>query len=115
MNALQKEIINTFFQTLEDIKTKNNFKIFCEDFFDDEELEKYSKRLAIAYWLKKKRDYKNIKTNLKATVSEIKFVKNKLNSKGYKLVIKLMEADEWANRWSEAIKKVHVHTLNVIK
>ncbi|MEK7536808.1 MAG: Trp family transcriptional regulator [Patescibacteria group bacterium] len=106
MSTLQKEIVNTFFQTLEDIQTKEDFKIFCEDFFSDRELEIYTKRLAIAYWLKKKRSYENIKTNLKVTTSEIKLVESKLNSKGYKLALKKMETEEWANKWSEIIKKV---------
>ncbi len=106
MNILQKEVINTFFQTLEDIKTKEDFSIFCEDFFSDVELETYSKRLAIAYWLKKNRDYKNIKTNLKASLSEIKLVEKQINTPGFKLALQKMEAEEWANKWSEAIRKV---------
>ena len=106
MNALQKEIIITFFQTLEDIKTKKDIEIFFNDFFDKKELETYTKRLAIAYWLKKKRDYKNIKTNLQVTKSEIKQVENKLNTKGFKLALKHMEAEEFANVWSEKIKKL---------
>lgn len=106
MQALQKEIINTFFQTLEDIKNKKDFETFFGDFFDQKELEKYTKRLAIAYWLKKKRTYENIKTNLRATASEIKSVEKQLNTKGYKIALKHMEADEWANVWSERIKKM---------
>lgn len=106
MNALQKEIRNTFFQTLEDLKTKENFAIFLQDFLTEKEFESLSKRLAIAYWLKKKRTIENIKTNLKATLKEIEEVKNKLDSKGYKLAIKLMEAEEWANVWSKKIKMV---------
>lgn len=106
MQGLQKEITSTFFQTLEDIKTKKDFEIFFKDFFDNDELNKYSKRLAIAYWLKKRRSRENIKTNLNATVSEIKSVENKIESKGYKLALKLMEAEEWSNKWVEKFKKV---------
>ncbi|MEK7169059.1 MAG: Trp family transcriptional regulator [Patescibacteria group bacterium] len=105
MNALQREIRNTFFQTLEDLETKKNFEIFLRDFLSEKELDDCVNRLAIAYWLKKGRSVSNIKTNLKATTTEIKFVKEKLNSIGYKLAIKLMEADEWANVWSEKIKQ----------
>jgi len=115
MNALQKEIIDTFFQTLEDIKTKEDFKIFCKDFFNDKELEIYTKRLAIAYWLKKKRSIQNIKTNLHVSDTEIKLVERQLNTQGFKLALQKMEAEEWANKWSDVIKKVHVHTLNVVK
>lgn len=106
MHSLRKEIISTFFQTLEDIKTKKDFEIFFKDFFDTEELNKYSKRLAIAYWLHKKRDHKNIKTNLNVTTSEIKIVEKKLESKGYKLALKMLEAEEWSNKWAESFKKV---------
>ncbi len=106
MNALQKEIRNTFFQTLEDIKDKKDFERFFKDFFTEKELETYTKRLAIAYWLKKKRTYENIKTNLRASTSEIKSVESKLNSKGYKLALKLMSAEEWANVWSKRIQSV---------
>jgi len=56
MQSLQKEITKTFFQTLEDIKTKQNFEIFFSDFLTSKELEIFSKRLAIAYWLSKGRD-----------------------------------------------------------
>lgn len=106
MHSLQKEIISTFFQTLEDIKNKNNFEMFFKDFFDEVELNKYTKRLAIAYWLKKKRDYENIKTNLDVTLAEIKNVERKIESKGYKLALKMMEAEEWSNKWAENFKKV---------
>lgn len=106
MQALQKEIVSTFFQTLEDIKNKKDFEIFFKDFFEDKELEIYTKRLAIAYWLKKKRTYQNIKTNLNVTTAEIKSVEEKLNTKGFKLALKHMEAEEWANVWNERIRRV---------
>ena len=106
MNSLQKEIVNTFFQTLEDIKNKKDFEIFFKDFFNDDELQRYSKRLAIAYWLKKKRSIENIKTNLGVTNSDISIVSKQLNSKGFKLALKNIEAEEWANKWAENIKKV---------
>lgn len=106
MNSLQKEVRKSFFQTLEDLKTKDNFEIFLKDFLSEKELEVFTNRLATAYWLKKGRSIENIKTNLKVTLKEIKEVEIKLNTKGYKLAIKLMEAEEWANVWSEKIKKV---------
>ena len=106
MQGLLRELNKTFFQTLEDIKTKEDLEIFINDFLSKNELGVLIKRLGIAYWLKKGRDYKNIKTNLQVTTSEIKQVETKLNSKGYKLALKKMEAEDWANVWSEKIKKV---------
>lgn len=106
MNSLQKEVRKTFFQTLEDLKTKDNFETFLNDFLTENEIDTLTKRLAVAYWIKKGRDDENIKTNLKALQKEISNVKIKLNSKGYKLAIKLIEAEEWANKWSENFKKL---------
>lgn len=112
MNNLQKQIRRTFFQTLEDLKTKDNFEIFLKDFLSEKELEVFTNRLATAYWLKKGRSIENIKTNLKVTLKEIKEVERKLNTKGYKLAIKLMEAEEWSNVWSEKIKKLGTSSRN---
>ena len=106
MHGLQKEIANTFFQTLEDIKTKKDFEIFFKDFFDENELEMYTKRLAIAYWLKKKRSLENIIQNLHASLMDVKKTEKIMDSSGIKLALKKMEAEEWANVWSEKLKKL---------
>lgn len=106
MQGLQKEITNTFFQTLEDLKTKKDLEVFFSDLLTLTEFESLTKRLAIAYWLHKKRDYENIKTNLKVTTREIKEVEKKLDSKGYKLALKYIEAEEWSNKWALAIKNM---------
>lgn len=105
MNALQKEIIDTFFQTLEDIKTKKDFETFFNDFLTPKELETYAKRLAIAYWLKKGRSYENIMQNLHASLVDVKKLEKIMNTPGIKLALKKMEAEEWANVWSEKMKK----------
>lgn len=105
MQNLQKELKNTFLQTLEDLKTKENIEIFLNDFLEESELQKLYRRLAISYWVKKGRNIENIKNNIGVTNDEIEKVKSKINKKGYKLALKLMEAEEWANIWSEKIKK----------
>lgn len=104
--TLQKTITRTFIQLLSDLKTEKQIETFLQDFFTKNELETYTKRLAIAYWLKKGRDYNNIQNNLKVSLKEIKEVEKSLNSPGFKLAIKYLEAEEWANVWSERIKKV---------
>ena len=104
--SLKKEILNTFFQTIDDLKDKKEIEIFFKDFFSEIELETYSKRLATAYWLKKDRTVENIKSNLKTKSSDIAFIKKQLDTSGLKLALKKMEAEEWANVWSEKIKKL---------
>ena len=78
---LKKEINSTFFQTISDLKDPEEIKTFLIDFLNDAELETFSKRLAIAYFLKKGRSYSNIKQNLKvssATVAVIEKLLKKL-------------------------------------
>lgn len=90
---------------VDDLKDKKEIEKFLTDFFSEEEFEKYIKRMAVAYWLKKGRDTENIKRNLLATQKEIAEAKNLLKKEGVKLAIKKIEADEWANQWAERIKK----------
>ncbi len=103
--SLKKQIVRTFIQTIADLKNTKEIETFLKDFLTEEELETQTKRLAIAYWLKKGRSEENIKQNLKASQKEIKEVEKILNSPGIKLAIKKMEAEEWANVWSEKIKR----------
>lgn len=105
-SSLKKEIIKTFVQTLDDLRGTKEKEIFLKTFFNDQELETYAKRLAISYWLKKKRSYENIKNNLKVSSATIATVEKLLESEGFKLAINKMEAEEWANVWSEKIKKL---------
>ena len=56
--------------------------------------------------LKKKRSYENIKNNLKVSSATIATAEKNIDSKGIKLALKKLEAEEWANVWSEKIKKL---------
>ena len=58
--TLKKEIVKTFFQTLTDLKDQGKLEIFIRDFLTEEEMNQLTKRLAIIYWLRKKRDEENI-------------------------------------------------------
>lgn len=103
--SLKRQIIKTFAQTFADIKNLNEGEIFLNNFFTKAEVETFSKRLAIAYWLKKGRSYSNIKTNLKVSSATIADISSLLNNPGFSLAIKKIEAEEWANQWADKIKK----------
>lgn len=90
---------------LDDLKDKREIEKFLTDFFDEDELEKYIKRISTVYWLKKGRDTENIKRNLQVTSKEISNAERLLKKDGIKLAIKKIEADEWANQWVEKIQK----------
>lgn len=104
--SLKKEIINTFIQAVNDLKDEEEIEIFFNDFFTDSENEAFAKRLAIVYWLKKGRNYENIKENLKVSSATVASAQGMMEKAGIKLAIKKIEAEEWANKWSEKIKKL---------
>jgi len=102
--SLKRQLIKTFAQVLSDFKNMDEALSFIKDFFTEAEGEAFAKRLAIGYWLKKKRSYTNIKRNLKASSSTIAEVSSTLNKKGFDLALKKIEAEEWANKWAKRIK-----------
>ena len=103
--SLEKEISNIFVQTVADLRDLQETRTFLKDFFNESEFEAFSKRLAIAYWLKKGRSYNNIKDNLKVSSATIASVQTLMDKAGFKLALKKIEAEEWANQWAEKIKK----------
>lgn len=104
--SLKRGLLQSFSQMIADLKNQKEAETFFKDFFENKELEKYIKRLFTAYWIKKGRDAKNIKNNLKVSAKEILESKKLLKKEGIKLAIKKMEAEEWANQWAERIKNV---------
>jgi TrpR-related protein YerC/YecD len=107
LNAvLLNQITKTFAQVISDLKDEKEAYQFLKDFFNESELTVFSKRLAVSYYLHKKRSYENIRNNLKVSSATIAEVSSKMKSKGYNLALKKIEAEEWANIWSEKISKV---------
>jgi len=103
--VLKNQIIKTFVQTLADFHTSEDTEVFIKKFFTESELEMFSKRLAIGYWLKKGRSYSNIKTNLKVSSATIAEISKVIKTKGFDLGLKKIEAEEWANVWAKKIRK----------
>src|SRR3989337_4032898 len=103
--SLQNQIIKTLAQTLVDLKDLEESETFLRSFFNENELETFAKRLSMAYWLKKKRSYTNIKQNLKVSSATIATTHSLLEKEGVEEAIRRIEAEEWANVWSKKIKK----------
>ncbi|QLG69853.1 MAG: hypothetical protein CH104c_0622 [Candidatus Woesebacteria bacterium] len=103
---LREQIIKTFAQVIADLKDIKEAILFLNDFFMENELEAFAKRLAVGYWLKKGRSYSNIRDNLKvssATIADVAFM---YKNKGFDLGLKKIEAEEWATIWADKIKKI---------
>ena len=103
--SLKKQLVGVFAQVVADTKTLQEAESFLTSFFNDAEMETYSKRLAVSYWLKKKRSYENIKENLKVSSATIATIQSLTEKPGIRLAMKKIEAEEWANQWAEKIKK----------
>lgn len=104
-SSLKRQIINLFAQLICDIKNIDDSKMFIEDFFTMAETETFAKRLAVAYWLKKGRSYTNIKQNIKVSSATIAEVSSMMSKKGIQSALTKIEAEEWANKWADKIKK----------
>lgn len=103
--SLNNQIMKTFAQTISDLKDIQEADTFLQDFLTDSEYESLARRLAIAYWLKKGRSYSNIKQNLKVSSATVAAVQSMMKNRGIQLALKKIEAEEWANIWSQRIKK----------
>lgn len=103
--SLKNQIIKSLAKVLAGFKNIAEADKFLRDFFTESELETFSKRLAIAYWLKKGRSYSNISNNLKVSSATVAFVQSIIKRGGFQKALKELEADEWANRWETKIRK----------
>lgn len=107
-SSLRKQLVKLFTQSFADLKNQSEALEFFKDFFTPSEQEVFIKRLAIAYWLNKKRTYSNIKDNIKVSSATIATTEKELYKNGYKLIMKKIEAEEWANQWTEKMKKYSI-------
>ena len=103
--SLNNQIMKTFAQAISDLKDLQEVDTFLQDFLTDSEYESLARRLAIAYWLKKGRSYSNIKQNLKVSSATVALVQSMMETEGFQLALKIIEAEEWASKWAEKIRK----------
>jgi uncharacterized protein YerC len=105
-SSLQKQIEIEFAQVIVDMRDLDEAQIFVRDFFNENERQTFVKRLAIGYWLKKKRGYITTKLNLKVSTATLAMVNIMSKKPGFQLALKKMEAEEWANQWADRIKGI---------
>lgn len=103
--ALEKQVSRMWYQLVADIKTPEEAEKIFGDLFSDTELSAITKRLAVGYWLLKKRSYENIKENLKVSSATIASVQHQMEGEGWKRAFFRVTADEWANVWEQKIRK----------
>jgi TrpR-related protein YerC/YecD len=105
--TIEKEIFNLFFQVVSDLKNPQEVKAFFEDVLGRAELTALAKRIAIAHYLDRGRSYQNIKEGLKVSSATIASVDKMMkNSPGFRLALKKIEADQWAEKWAGKISQL---------
>src|SRR3990167_10445852 len=102
---LSKELSRVLYQTIADLKTPQEAEQFLKAFLAEAELITLTKRLAVAYSLDRKQGYRNIRENLKVSTATIAKIKIKLENDGVRIALQKIKTEEWANLWSEKIRK----------
>lgn len=105
--TVEKQIFGIFFQVISDLKDPEEVRVFLEDILGKAELTALAKRLAIAHYLDKGRSYQNIRETLKVSSATIASVDKMIKkSAGFRLALKKIEADQWAEKWAGKIENL---------
>lgn len=94
------------YQMITDIKSPAEAEKIFSNILSETELTTVIKRLAVGYWLTKKRSYEIIKSNLKVSSATIATIQQSLKKPGWQLAIKKILAEEWATKWEGKINKL---------
>ena len=103
---LDNEISKIFYQLIADIKTPKEAEEIFMCLLSDTETVAMIKRLAVGYWLTKKRSYGVISQNLKVSSATVATIAQDLKKPGWQLAMRKVLADEWATKWEIKINKL---------
>lgn len=101
----EKKLKVTLAQLIADIANQEKAQDFLKDFLSETEYVALAKRLAIMMYLNKGRSYEEIKDEIKVSSATIASIQSLLEkkSKGIRLAVKLIKAEEWATKWTDKI------------
>ncbi|HLB60782.1 MAG TPA: Trp family transcriptional regulator [Patescibacteria group bacterium] len=109
---LERRMFDIFYQTIAELKSKDQVRIFLYDLLSPTERTMLSKRLAIATLLLKGNSYDMIRSTLKVSTSTIVTIKRWLDEegRGYKKAIEKLlrkeSVEAFADKVEEIIEKV---------
>lgn len=102
---LEKQITEMMIGVLSEINNPGKMSEVLQDLLTEAERTALMKRLAIAIYLDKGRNYEDIKNNLKVSSATIASVAESLGNPGFQEVIRRIKAEEWATEWTTKISK----------
>lgn len=103
---LDHEISKIFYQMVADIKTPKEAEEIFTCLLSETEKVAMVKRLAVGYWLTKKRSYGVISENLKVSSATVATIALELKKPGWQAAIKRVLAEEWATKWETRINNL---------
>jgi len=101
--TLEKQLDQVFYQVLAEINSPEDLKMVLGDILTEGERKAIIKRLGIALYLNKRRNYEDVKNNIKVSSATIATVAENLGNSGWQEVIRRVKAEEWANDWTDKI------------
>ena len=104
---IESKMFETLWQTVSQVKSKDDVQLFLEDILSHTEKIMLAKRLAIACLLLRNYDYKAIKNLLKVSQGTIAKVALTLKfNKGYNIVISKVERSEVMKEFWQSIERI---------
>jgi uncharacterized protein YerC len=104
---VKKQVYDMLHRVIADLKSPAEVKDFLDSFLGENEQEVISRRLSVAYLLNKGKTYSYIKNSLKISSTTVAAVARDIKkSKGFKIALQKIQADEWADRWAQKITQV---------
>jgi len=101
--TLERQLDQMFYQVLAEIDSPEELKTVLCDVLTEGERTAVIKRLGIALYLDKGRNYEDVKNNIKVSSATIATVAENLGNSGWQEVIRRVKAEEWASDWTEKI------------
>ncbi|HAI22914.1 TPA: hypothetical protein DCP77_02380 [Candidatus Collierbacteria bacterium] len=101
--TIEKQLSEMMYGILAELKTPEDVKMVMNDVLTDGERVAILKRLGIAVYLDKGRNYEDIKNNIKVSSATIASVAENLGNSGWQEMIKRIKAEEWASEWTNKI------------
>jgi len=103
--SLEKQLGNLFFQVLAEVESPEEIEMILKDVLTEGEKIAVLKRLGIALYLDKGRNYEDIKNNIKVSSATIATVAERAGGSGWQEVIRRIKAEEWASKWTDKISR----------
>ncbi|PIR99686.1 hypothetical protein COT86_02660 [Candidatus Collierbacteria bacterium CG10_big_fil_rev_8_21_14_0_10_43_36] len=101
--TLEKQLDNLFYQVLAEIDSPEDLRTVFGDVLTEGERMAVLKRLGIALYLDKGRNYEDVKNNIKVSSATIATVSESLGNPGWQEMVKRIKAEEWASDWTDKI------------